>query len=434
MPGNVDPEVTNKVLIPKIIRERYPDLDEEEVEEVRQQVVVDSVIKNGEVREVGDKRFIKMAGKFVNIDDININLIDSVNPFQRAFEVISKSVTKQVLKVIQDAIDTTRIEMTPEEALVLWPKIQAFVREHGRRPERSSTDPLEQRMADAVSVAAGRAAQTGPVTIDADTLRRMIAEDDLGLLTLPVKTQPLSADERLIASFGEITQFVREHDREPADGAMDVAEIKLFHRLAAVRADEANREALQPYDDLELLHEPEPPSSLEEAIASDPLGVLDAPKEDIFTLRNVPKASTQPDRVAQRKRSEDFDRFEPLFKQCQAELRSGARKLIAFRNEQEIKLDTFYVLRGMLVYVAAEGERRKEHGRVNARLRCIFENGTEADLLLRSLASQLYRFGKGRYRSRGEDRRGDRRTTRSAAGIRLRAAIPLGRPSGRRYP
>ena len=91
--GSVDPETTNKVLIPKIIRERYPDLDESQVEELRQQVVVDSVIKNGEVRQVGDKRFIKMSEKFVNIDDININLIDSVNPFQRAFEVMSKSVT-----------------------------------------------------------------------------------------------------------------------------------------------------------------------------------------------------------------------------------------------------------------------------------------------------------------------------------------------------
>ena len=59
--GSLDPETTNKVLIPKIIRERYPDLDESQVEELRQQVVVDSVIKNGEVRQVGDKRFIKMA-------------------------------------------------------------------------------------------------------------------------------------------------------------------------------------------------------------------------------------------------------------------------------------------------------------------------------------------------------------------------------------
>jgi superfamily II DNA or RNA helicase len=151
MPGNIDPEVINKVLIPKIIRERYPDLDEGEVEEVRQQVVVDSVIKNGEIKEVGDKRFVLMAGKFVNINELNIDLIDQVNPFQKAFEILSKSVTKQVLKVIQDAIDTTRIEISGEEARILWPKINEFVKEHhGKRPDIRSDDPLERRMAEAV--------------------------------------------------------------------------------------------------------------------------------------------------------------------------------------------------------------------------------------------------------------------------------------------
>jgi len=150
MPGNVDPEVMNKILIPKIIRTRYPDISEEEVEEVRQHVVTDAVVKNGEVKEVGDKRFVLMAGKFVNIEDLHIDLIDTVNPFQKAFEVLSKSVTKQVLRLIQDAIDSTRIEMSEEEALMLWPKIQAFVRKAGGRPDRNSGDPQEQRMADAL--------------------------------------------------------------------------------------------------------------------------------------------------------------------------------------------------------------------------------------------------------------------------------------------
>lgn len=150
MPGNIDPEVMNKVLIPKIIRTRYPDISEDEVEEVRQHVVTDAVVKNGEVKDVGDKRFVLMAGRFVNIDDLHIDLIDTVNPFQKAFEILSKSVTKQVLKLIQEAIDTTRVDMTEEEALLLWPKIQLFVRETGERPELSSTDPLERRMAGAL--------------------------------------------------------------------------------------------------------------------------------------------------------------------------------------------------------------------------------------------------------------------------------------------
>ncbi|MDJ0334898.1 ATP-dependent helicase [Salinibacterium sp. G-O1] len=147
--GSVDPETTNKVLIPKIIRERYPELDESQVEELRQQVVVDSVIKNGEVREVGDKRFIKMAEKFVNIDDININLIDSVNPFQRAFEVLSKSVTPSVLRIIQDSITATRVEVTEDEAKVAWPKMQQWAKLNGR-PNVRSEDPTEKRYAEIV--------------------------------------------------------------------------------------------------------------------------------------------------------------------------------------------------------------------------------------------------------------------------------------------
>ncbi|WP_044496555.1 DEAD/DEAH box helicase [Nesterenkonia massiliensis] len=148
--ANADPETTNKVLIPKIIRDRYPDLDESQVEELRQQVVVDSVVKNGEVKNVGDKRFIKMQDKFVNIEDLNINLIDSVNPFQRAFEVMSKSVTPGVLRIIQDTISSNRITMTEEEAVALWPKIQQFHKVNRRRPDLRSEEPGERRLAEAL--------------------------------------------------------------------------------------------------------------------------------------------------------------------------------------------------------------------------------------------------------------------------------------------
>ncbi|WP_122892832.1 DEAD/DEAH box helicase [Arcobacter peruensis] len=150
MPGNVEPEVINKVLIPKIIKVKYPDLNDNEIEELRQYVVVDSVIKNGEVKEVGDKKFIRMAAKFVNIDDLNIDLIDQVNPFQKAFEILSKSVTSQVLKVIQETIEMTRIEMTKEEAILLWDKINLFIEKNSREPNITSTDPIEKRMAEAV--------------------------------------------------------------------------------------------------------------------------------------------------------------------------------------------------------------------------------------------------------------------------------------------
>jgi superfamily II DNA or RNA helicase len=150
IPGNVDPEVINKVLIPKVIQIKYPELTEEEVEEVRQYVVVDSVIKGGEIQQVGDKRFIKMADQFVNIDDLHIDLIDQVNPFQKAFEILSKNVTTKMLKVIQDVISATKIQLTFEEASILWDKIKAFVQTNKREPSLQSLDPLEKRMAEAI--------------------------------------------------------------------------------------------------------------------------------------------------------------------------------------------------------------------------------------------------------------------------------------------
>lgn len=150
--GSVDPETTNKVLIPKIIREEYPDLTEAEVEEVRQRVVVDSVIKSGEVREVGDKRFIQMAHQFVNIDELHINLIDKINPFQRAFEILSKTVTPTVLQLISDSIYATRIDMSLDEAMALIPRVKAWKSVNGREPERRSEDAEERRMADALLV------------------------------------------------------------------------------------------------------------------------------------------------------------------------------------------------------------------------------------------------------------------------------------------
>lgn len=150
MPGNLEPEVINTVLIPKIIREIYPDLGAEDVEAIRQYVVVDSVVKNGEVEEHGSKKFIRMAGSFVNIDDIHIDLIDTINPFQKAFEILSKNVTTSVLKAIQDTINVTKIEMTEEEAIASWEAIKRWKMNTGNAPDINSYDPKEQRLAQAL--------------------------------------------------------------------------------------------------------------------------------------------------------------------------------------------------------------------------------------------------------------------------------------------
>jgi hypothetical protein len=146
--GKIDPEVVNNILIPKIIQVKYPDLTETEIEEVRQHVVVDSVVSTAELKQEGDKKFIRMADKFINIDDLHIDLIDTVNPFQKAFEILSKSVTVNVLKLIQEAIESTRISFSPEEAMLLWPKIKTFIAEKGREPDLNAHDMMERRLAE----------------------------------------------------------------------------------------------------------------------------------------------------------------------------------------------------------------------------------------------------------------------------------------------
>jgi hypothetical protein len=150
MPGNVDPEVITKFLIPKIIQEKYPELSQTELEEVRQYILADSVIKNGEIKQVGDKRFVRMADRFINIDELHIDLIDQINPFQKAFEILSKNITKSLLKVISETIDAQKILMTDEEAVILYKKTKSFLEKYGREPKLNSNDPLERRMAEAI--------------------------------------------------------------------------------------------------------------------------------------------------------------------------------------------------------------------------------------------------------------------------------------------
>ena len=113
--------------------------------------MVDSVIKNSEIKTEGNKKFIIGSSRFINIDDLHIDLIDRINPFQQAFEILSKSVTTSVLRLIQEAIEVNRIQMSAEEALILWPKIKSFVKNNnGIQPNINSIDPLERRLAEAI--------------------------------------------------------------------------------------------------------------------------------------------------------------------------------------------------------------------------------------------------------------------------------------------
>ena len=124
----------------------------QEVEEVRQHVVANAAFKastNGGLPELNDN-LIKMADKFINVKDLDIDLIDSINPFQLAYEVMSKSVDADVLKRIHGAITARRVHMTEEEAVALWPRIKSFNETHAREPSLTAPNPMERRLAEAL--------------------------------------------------------------------------------------------------------------------------------------------------------------------------------------------------------------------------------------------------------------------------------------------
>lgn len=151
-PEEIAPEVVTQVFIPRVIETKYPDLSPQEVEEVRQHVVANAAFKvssSGGLPELNNN-LIKMADKFINVRDLDVDLIDSINPFQLAYEIMSKSVDAEVLKRIHGAITAKKIQMSEEEATALYPRIKLFKETHGREPSLVAPDPMERRMAEAL--------------------------------------------------------------------------------------------------------------------------------------------------------------------------------------------------------------------------------------------------------------------------------------------
>ena len=149
-------EMITEVYIPKIIRETYPDLSEEEVEAVAKHTILTIATQGEQVVGPDDSgnKFIKIANKFINLNDLDINLIAEINPFQRAYEVVSKSLTPEVLRTIQYVIEDKRSEkLTDEEAILLFTKYLPKWREENPgkvKPEITDGDPLARRIAMAI--------------------------------------------------------------------------------------------------------------------------------------------------------------------------------------------------------------------------------------------------------------------------------------------
>jgi hypothetical protein len=236
-----------------------------------------------------------------------------------------------------------------------------------------------------------------------ERLKQIFDDDLLGLLNVKPTNSPTRNDlERLVAGFEEINSFVETNKREPnADHEMN--ERQLSSRLNGIRQNPLKIEILLEYDRLDLLKfNKKVIESIEDILEDDILGLLVDDSEGLFDLENV-KHSTEretTDFVARRKPCKDFDKYESKFKDVQRDLASGKRKIVEFRIDN-LKEHNFYVHNGVLFYLENINITKQEHYkpdgtrvREDGRTRCIFENGTESNMLKRSVEKILYANGK----------------------------------------
>lgn len=231
------------------------------------------------------------------------------------------------------------------------------------------------------------------------------AEDDALLEALGVDEEAKPAakytprQERIIAGFEEIQRFVEEHGRLPQHGEGN----DIFERLYAVRLDRIRAlpecmELLETFDTRGILQggaltaTPAEDMSDEDLLAA--LGDESASDSDITRLKHVKPTSERkpPDEVAHRTRCQDFELFEPIFKQVQRELDAGLRRTPKYEQNADIKAGEMFILAGQKALVVHMGEEfETEYERTNRRLRVVFDNGTESNMLLRSLQRALWK-------------------------------------------
>jgi hypothetical protein len=244
-------------------------------------------------------------------------------------------------------------------------------------------------------------------------LRTVMAEFDdrelLAALGVEVETKKIAGrtprEERIIAGFDEILRFVEQHDRAPRHGEdRDVFERLYAVRLDRIRAQANCRDLVAPFDKHGLLETADGRGEGSEAFVSDAdlladLGVAPGGADDIAVLRHVRSREEirAAEEVADRSRCEDFETFKPLFEQVQADLKSGLRETREFGRDPSVAVGDFFILSGQIVYVSEMGDAiRAPNGETDARLRAIFGNGTESNLLRRSLQRALYKDETGR--------------------------------------
>ena len=235
-------------------------------------------------------------------------------------------------------------------------------------------------------------------------------DDDALLAELGIEVEVKKAptrspqEERIIAGFEEVQRFVAEHGRIPEHGETN----DIFERLYAVRLDRI-REQQEAHDLVaELDHQgllegaTQDTTPLDQDVDDDALlaelGIdLDAlPITELKHVRSTAEKKAAED-IANRDRCEDFEIFKPLFGQVQKELTTGLRETRPFEMKAEIEQGRFFIVSGQIAYVAEKGETTlTDQGRTDARLRVIFDNGTQSKMLMRSLQRALNKDDAGR--------------------------------------
>ena len=243
-------------------------------------------------------------------------------------------------------------------------------------------------------------------------VKEFTQDDDALLAELGVEVQTKKAatytprEQRVIAGFEEVQRFAEEHGRPPLHGE----DWDIFERLYAVRLDRFRKlkdcqELVEPMDhqgllgDMAAITADADPAELDDDELLAELGVdLDAPPiTELKHVRSTAEKRAAADEVASRTRCEDFETFKPLFEQVQADLNSGLRETRPFEMKAEIEKGRFFIVGGQKAYVAEKGETTiTDQGRTDARLRVIFDNGTESNMLMRSLQRALNKDEAGR--------------------------------------
>ena len=243
-------------------------------------------------------------------------------------------------------------------------------------------------------------------------LDEIFANDPFGLLNVKAKNSNVkTGEQRLVDSFEEINDFVVKNSREPSASQESVGEYQLYARLKNLREDLTKIKVLKEYDFLKLLPDIDKPkqstvkeiNSLDDIFANDSLNILgDDDAAGLFEFKHVPKISEREsaDFVARRKPCKDFDKYEIGFKEVQNDLANGKRSLIKFKMG-ELREGEYYVHNGLLFLLETIAITKKDHYREDGtrvredgRTRCIFENGTESNMLKRSVEKILYSNGK----------------------------------------